>query len=282
MGAVLVVAVVNILTAPVVNADAPPPVRVGEAGERFTAGEEAFRRGEFARAGELFEQAHERVAHFDSSWNAAHAWLSAGDRARAATWFASFLDEAPSDAPDRAEGTKHLRELAATLGRIEIDANGIDMLRVDGRRIPRRTAYVAPGTHRVEGRAGDATVARDARVEPGQTATVTLAPTAPPPLAPPERGPAPESPSGKPWSPLPVVIGGVITAGLAGTAIFFGAATESAHDRFAKDGSQAALDDGRAKQDLTNGFFWGALATGVITSAVALLLVDWKKPVLRF
>jgi tetratricopeptide (TPR) repeat protein len=269
-----------------VNADdrgAAPPV---DAASRFAAGEEAFRRGEYVRAAELFEEAHRAAPHHDAAWNAAQAWLRAGDRARAGTWLAVYLASAPADAGDRAEARKTLDDIARTAARIDIEAKGeLEGVMVDGRIAPAKAVYVAPGEHVVEARAGDRRVAERARLAAGETKTVTLAlreeprPSVPPTDQRPREEPPPPS---RGWSPFVVVAGGTVTAALAATSIGFGISAEAAHDRFVANRSQDTLDDGRAKQDLANGFFWGAVAAGVVTVAFAVLLVDWKKPAFSF
>lgn len=280
----------NILTPSSVNAQPAAAGGSVDAAARFAAGEEAFRRGEWVRAAELFEEAHHAAPHHDAAWNAAQAWLRAGDRARAGTWLAVYLASAPADASDRAEAHKTLDEIARTAGRIEIDAKSeIENVMVDGRRAPAKVVYVTPGEHVVEGRAGERNVVERARVSAGETKSVRLVvreeprPVVAPrePAREPARDAPPPSPS-RGWSPFVVVAGGVVTAALGGTAIGFGLAAESAHDDFSANRSQDTLDDGRTKQDLANGFFWGTVAAGVVTAAFAVFLVDWKKPVFSF
>jgi hypothetical protein len=274
---------VSALTAPAF-ADAPrSDATRTEAAARFGAGEQAFARGEYARAGELFEEAHEAAPHHDAAWNAAQSWLRAGDVARAATWLAVFLREAPEGAPDRAEAKAKLDELAPRVARVDVRASGVDAVTVDGRVLRDRWTYVAPGAHRVEGRAnGRVVAAEDVQVAARDAIVVPLAPGPAPSAArlPPKIEPKPEGGSG--WSPFVVVVGGAVTAGLGATTILLGAATQRAHDDYAASPTQAGYDDGVRKQDLTNGFFWGTVAAGAVTAVVAIILVDWKKPVFAF
>jgi hypothetical protein len=79
-----------------------------------------------------------------------------------------------------------------------------------------------------------------------------------------------------------VMAGGSITLGLGITTVAFGIATQNAHDDYARSPSRALYDDGTRKQDFTNGFFWGTVAAGVLTTAIAVFLVDWKRPLLSF
>ena len=44
------------------------------AGKRFAEGEKAFRAGEFAQAGQDFEEAFALAPHPDALWNAARSW----------------------------------------------------------------------------------------------------------------------------------------------------------------------------------------------------------------
>jgi hypothetical protein len=266
-------------------AGAPDASRIAEATAAFASGEQAFRAGDFTGAAGHFERAHRAVPHHDAAWNAGQAWLEVGDEPRAADWLATYLDEAPPSAPDREPSRAKLAELAARLGRIELRAAGFERLRVDDAPVARGAKYVRPGTHAVEGTLGDRVVRQSTEARAGETVVVEL--RAPEPDAPrptpaartPQAAPAPPPPEGsRGWSPLVVVIGGVVTTGLAATSVVYGLATERARDEFATAPSQATFDDGAGKQDLANGFFWGALAAGVVTGAVAIFLVDWKRP----
>src|SRR4051812_43415942 len=128
------------------------PARAQDPAATFAAAEQAFARGEHARAGELFEQAHDAAPHPDAAFNAAQSFIAAGDPARAATWISIFLGEAQADARDRAAAESKLADLAPTLGFIVVRASGFDGVRVDGRPVRNGSIYVLPGTHTIEGR----------------------------------------------------------------------------------------------------------------------------------
>jgi hypothetical protein len=265
------VAALALATSPAFADEAKPTST--DAAASFAAAEQAFAHGEHARAGELFEQAHDAVAHPDAAFNAAQSWMAAGEPARAATWLSIFLGEAPPDARDRAAAEAKLAELSPTLGFVVVRANGFDGVRVDGRPVRTGSIYVLPGSHVVEGRTGDGRVVEKKQsVRAGESVTVVLTTTPEPPRPPP---PVQEEKSG--WSPLVVVGGGALAVGLGVTTIAFGVATQNAHDDFERTRSSSDYDKGVARQDLTNGFFWGTLAVSALTAAVAIFLVDWKR-----
>lgn len=252
----------------------------------FTEGEQAFARGEARRAAELFEEAYALAPHRDVAWNAAQAWQRAGDEARAATFFDIFL-AAPAGA-DRTGvevARAALDKAAPSLGRLEIEAApGVTNVRVDERRAPAASVFVAPGDHRVTGEGASA--ARAVSVAAGQTSRVVLAvpPVAPvaTPRPPGVRIEAPPDARAGGLPPWVVVAGGAVTVGLGATTFGFGAATDSARDEFDRTRSPDVLEEGRAKQDLTNGFFWGTVAAFALTTTVAVFLVDWKRPIFSF
>jgi hypothetical protein len=282
-------AIVSLLTVASVRAEPPPsttsdaaPARE-TAASRFAAGEEAFRRGEHARAGELFEQAHALLPHHDAAWNAAQAWLRAGDDARAATWFARFLVEAPASSSDLDAAKTKLAELAPRLSRIEIHAPRFDAVTVDGAKTTLSVVYVAPGVHAFRARSVVGSAEQTITVVAGQGASVSLEPPAQAASLAAKEAPASSRARERHGpSPLVAVIGGAITAGLAATSVGFGIATERAHDDYVANPSSAAYEDGRTTQSLTNGFFWGAAFAGVVTGALAIFVVDWNKPVFSF
>ncbi len=262
--AAVVAATVAFLT--VTDARAEDPAQL------FGAAEQAFARGEHARAGELFEQAHDAVAHPDAAYNAAQSWIAAGEPARAATWISIFLGEAPPDARDRAAAEQKLAELTPTLGFIVVRASGFEGVRVDGRPVRNGSIYVPPGTHTIEGKTEGRIVERTQAVRAGESVTVSLAANAPPPPPPP---PPVRERDG--WSPLVVVGGGALAAGLGITTIAFGVATRNAHDDFQRTRSQSDYDIGTSRQDATNALFWGTVAVSALTVVAAVFLVDWKR-----
>src|SRR5262249_13544235 len=80
--------------------------------DRFAEGERAFKAGDFARAGEAFDDAYRLAPHPSAAWNAARAWQKAGEKARAANLYARYLREAPANDPDRSQSAAALVELS--------------------------------------------------------------------------------------------------------------------------------------------------------------------------
>jgi hypothetical protein len=277
--AALLVAAALLATAPTARADETPPPRVQEATEKFAAGERAFRNGEYVNAAILFQQAHSAVPHHDAAWNAAQAWLKAGDVPRAVDWLEIFLAEAPAEAPDRREATAKLGELSPRLGRVEVRPEGAERVKIDDEPARAPSPRVLAGTHAVEAIVAGRPMRRSVVVHPGETTVVDFSPPAEPAKPPPRRvleTPAPAPSKG--WSPLVVVGGGIVTSGLAAVTIVFGLATQRAHDDYATAPTAENWENGRQKQDLTNGFFWGTVAAGAVTGAIALFFVDWNRP----
>lgn len=272
--------------APETSTSAAPSEAREAAAARFSEGEEAFLRGAYAVAAARFEQAHAAAAHHDAAWNAAEAWERGHEPARAATWLAIYLEEAPPDAPDRAAAKAKLEVLTARLARVEVRALRSVSVAIDGWALRGVWAFASPGSHRIDGGADGRVVAsKVVRVASGDSIVVDLeAPTPPAPSSATPKSATPKShgDSARRWSPFVVVVGGAVTAGLGATTLVLGAATERAHDEYASSRSQAAFDDGQAKQDLTNGFFWATVAAGALTAASAIFLVDWKRPVFAF
>ncbi|HRI63606.1 MAG TPA: hypothetical protein PK156_05195, partial [Polyangium sp.] len=162
---------------PFANAQQNEPVAPtdrDEARHVFEEGKRAFEAHDYVLAAKAFEQAYRTAPHHAPLWNAARSWERAGEWARAANTYAKYLRVSPADAPDRNAATTTLETLAAKLGRIEIHAPGVDIVRVDDLVVDERSVYVYPGMHVVEGKTGDDTIRRTENVEIGSTRSVVL------------------------------------------------------------------------------------------------------------
>lgn len=298
---------------PRARADAPPAPsstaladddRVAAA-RSFSAGEEAFAKGDFLRAAALFEEAYARAPHDSSLWNAARSWHRAGELDRAANRYAHFLRDAPATAPDRDAATKALTEIAAKLGRFEVHAPGVTDVRVDGASARLPGVFVYPGAHVISGRVGDRAISRTERVEIGGVTSVVLMLDAPPsssaaPSASPSSSaalgaPATGSPSasaapvappdllsGVPVPPLParvgIIIGGTLSVAMIGFTIASGMDTLAAQRRYDQSPSHDLAVDLADKQRRTWALLGGTIGLVTLTSA-AIVWVAIAAPV---
>ena len=283
---------------------APSPEAV--AGERFAAGEKAFQRGDYSKAGEAFEAAYSAKPHESALWNAARSWDRSGESARAANLYRRYLRTAPDDAPDRKRASVALEALSSKIGRLEIVAPGLVSLAVDGAPIDATTVFVSPGAHIVEAKteAGDL-VRGNTVVAAGATESVALtapapksipappvstaaAPVPPPSVHPGEPGPSAPTPpadatkhrGGSPWILAPFVgLTLVSTTVLVASGIDVLKAKsdydELKKGRSAKD-QQQLIDDGVFKTTRTNVVIGITAGLAVVTGVVALTAIDWK------
>lgn len=123
-----------------------------EAASRFSEGERAFSRGDYAKAGDAFEAAYAAKPHEAALWNAARSWERAGELARAANLYRRYLRSAPDDAPDKKRAASALDALKPKLGRLEIVAPLLPAITVDDRATTDNVVFVIPGTHLVVGK----------------------------------------------------------------------------------------------------------------------------------
>jgi hypothetical protein len=254
-----------------------------QAAQQFSEGSRAFDGGDFAHAADAFELAYRLAPHVDSLWNAARARQRAEDLPRAATLYARYLREAPPDAPDRNVAAAQLARLAPRLGRIEVHGSVIEQLSVDERPSEDRITYVSPGAHVVRAVVAGALVQQTPEVAAGDVVALVFEP--PPPNASPEpRGPAPTAeplppapPPGRSGaSPWLVVGGGVLTGVAVATTTASGISTLTALDAFNAHPTAANLATGQSMQARTNVLIGVSIGLGVMTTATALWLVDWR------
>ena len=286
------------------------------AARSFAGGEQLFAKGDFLRAATSFEEAHARAPHSASSWNAARSWHRAGELDRAANRYTHFLADAPSDAPDRDAALRALRELSPRLGRFEIQAAGLEDVRVDGEPARPPTVYVYPGSHLITARSGDRTITRTERVEAGLVASVVLGaaaagrvepgPTSSPapsatvvalaptsaslvsasPTPAPAPAPAPAATFAGLWPVRGATLAvGVITVAFAALTVASGVDTldsRAAYDAAVAGGDAAGarslFAEGVAKQQRTNGLAAGLIGAAALTGAGVVWLVVADAP----
>ena len=260
-------------------ADESVPAATERAAQRFAEGERAFQAGDFVRAAGEFEAAYRENPHPTALWNAGFSWERAGERVKAANFYRRFLAEAPSDSANRDRAISSLKDLGASLGRIEIVAPDAVSAALDQRDLgSERVAYVDPGTHLVTAVISGESVSTEVAVDAGQTRSVVLArkPSAkadpPPPVAPPAK---PETSGATPWLILPFA--GVTALGV-GLVIWSGADTLVARDQYdklSKADQYLLYDQGKLKQDRTNVLIGVTGGLALVTGAIAVFAIDW-------
>jgi hypothetical protein len=257
-----------------------------QAAQRFDEGSRAFDRGDFAHAADAYELAYRLVPHVDSLWNAARALERARELPRAATLYARYLREAPADARDRNIATARLVSLAASLGCIEVHGSDVEQLAVDERAIEERVIYVSPGAHVVRAVVAGALVQQTLELAAGQVVGLVFeaaAPTNSPETRP---APQPDRPTLEARPPLPsgrrglspwfVAGGGALTAVAVTATIAWGLSALSALDTFEAHPTASNLATGQSLQARTNVLLGVSIGLGVMTTATAIWLVDWR------
>jgi tetratricopeptide (TPR) repeat protein len=270
---------------------AGPPTPPSASDERLVArdeyglGKAAFEAGDYLRAGRLFLDAYRHTPHHDALWNAARAYELAGEKARAANLYSQYLAIAPPDARDRDRATAARKDLGASLGRLDIHGHVTD-IKVDDVPVEGTSVYVEPGQHLVRGRTAGGYVERVESVQAGAVASVVLEGAPPAPAPPSTPTPAavpppvvPAEPSRKPLSPYFFYGSLGLTALAGGLTIASGVDTLETKAAFQNSGSTSLTDynDGEYKEGRTNVLFWTTAGLAVVTTAVALFLVDWRR-----
>jgi tetratricopeptide (TPR) repeat protein len=286
------VVAVGLLLPGLVFAQASPaidPSRRAQAAQRFEEGSTAFDRGDFAHAADVFERAYRLAPNADSLWNAARARQLADELPRAATLYARYLRETPADARDRNVATALLVTLAARLGRIEVHGGDIEQLMVDELPSDERVIYVSPGAHVVRALVAGALLQQTPVLRPGDVIGLVFEAPAPVVSAEPERAQQPDRPipetlatslpsrSGG-LSPWFVAGGGVLTGVAVAATIASGLSTLSARDAFNASPTASNLATGQLMQARTNVLLGISIGLGVMTTATAIWLVEWRGP----
>lgn len=238
---------------------------------QYDEGERAFKKGDFRRAGELFEAAYRIFPHHSALWAAARAWIRAGEDVRGANLLEQYLNSAPANAPDRDLATQVITDLDKRLGRIEILMTDVADVKIDGEELTAQKLWVVPGEHVVTADAKGKPVRKTVAVAAGDRLSVTMEPPPPPPAF----GEPPPAVTNKPIPPWLVFVGAGVTAVGAGLSIASGLDTLGKRDAFIKEPTQPALDDAHASQTRTNVLIGTTVGVAVLTG-VAAFFVDWS------
>jgi hypothetical protein len=252
---------------------------------QYDEGERAFKKGDFRRAAELFENAYRIFPHHSALWAAARAWIRAGEDVRGANLLEQFLNEAPANAPDRDRATEVITEFEKRVGRIEVLANDVTDVKLDGEPIALPRVWVVPGDHVATADANGKPVRKIVTVAAGDRISVTLEPP-PPPVEPPP-------PIDRPVRPLPSWVvfagGGVALLGAGLITIsgldtlqkrnaFIDYAAKSNQPGYDSGFAQGRLDDANAAQSRTNVILGATIGVAALTTLAAIFLVDWSSP----
>jgi hypothetical protein len=253
------------------------------AADQYRAGADAYARGAYRAAAEMFEAAFREDPRAASIYNAGIAWEAGGDAARAADAYATALATRDLREPQRTDATERITALEKKLGRV--DATGPSTARIaiahaEGRALPAQV-HLAPGSYSLHATYADGHAeSRDVQVAAGQSVALDLTPliVAPPvvtpPAAPSEPVPAPTEPSSSSSSLRTIGwigVGGAVV--LSGLAVYSGLTTLSARDAFSGTGDTNQSDHDRAvSARMWTNVAW--TAAGVVgATGVVLLLV---------
>lgn len=251
---------------------------------QYDEGERAFKKGDFRRAAELFENAYRIFPHHSALWAAARAWIRAGEDVRGANLLERYLREAPPNAPDRDRATEVITDLDKRLGRVEVLLNDVTDVRIDGEPLDGDKIWVVPGEHVASADAHGKPVRKTVSVAAGDRVSVTL--ELPPPVV------VPPSVENRPPRPLPpwlIIVGGGLTVAGAGVLTYSGIDTinkkndfqeyvsglGSGAPGFTRDAAQSKLDEANRAQDRTNILIGVTVGVAVVTTVAALFFTDW-------
>lgn len=283
--AALAAAVVSAATASLARAD------VSAAARTFADGQAAQLEGNYERAAQSYELAFSIAPSKEALRSAVRARQQANQLPRAATLAAVLLEKYPDDAESARLANEVIGEARGKLARIAVACTPACTVAIGGRAISLNAAashvvFAVPGRHGLEVTFdGDRALNRDVIVKAGDD--ITLPFEAPPAAAHPPAKHAPAAEPGdagvaahdearpRPLSPTYVLIGGGLTAALAGVTVWSGLDTVHAHDAYAKAPTADGWSSGRSKQLRTNILIGSTAAVGVATGLIALFWTQW-------
>jgi hypothetical protein len=269
----------------------PARADVSAAARAFADGQAAQLEGDYDHAAQSFELAYSIAPSKEALRSAIRARQLAGQLARSAMLAEILVAHYASDPTSAKLAADILGEVKPKLGRLVVACTAKCTVAIAGRAV----SFAAETSHIVYVPAGKLTLEvsfedggsmqRDAIAVVGQDREIHVAPPAatprpsrPPasPPPPPRAEPARVVARGRGLSPAVVIGGGVVTAGLIGAAVWSGLDTNKAHDAYVANPTHDAFVAGQSKQLRTNLLVGGAVATGVVTAAVAVWWTRWR------
>ena len=286
---------------------------VQAASAAFAEGQRAQLRGDFPRAGELFEIADQAAPSPGALRSAIRNRELAGQDVRAATLALRAIERYGDDRDTRSLADATIARLSAHLARVHVRCGEPCTLTVDGGLVSSKASaatefFVAEGSHVLEARwagrepvskafegAAGQTVDQELRpvagapvagpsagtVSPSGTSAppttapveATAFPPAPPPVADGQLNPTPQAHHGLPPTVFWVGTGLTVIAG--GALTWSGLNTLSARDRYVKDPTRAGFDNGKSLETRTNLLVVTTAVLGAATVAVGLFATDF-------
>lgn len=249
----------------------PPPdtlTDVAAAARAFANGQAAELRGEHEDAAAFYELAFHIAPTPQALRSAVREWHRAGVRSRAATLAERLASRYPDDPLTGQIAQRVLEETRGSLARYAIVCEPACALAVDGRaaemgREAHHVVYVEPGAHAIEARFDDGrSVRREATVEAGASADLSLAP--PPPAAqPPSPPPAPivrrVPPDPLSFVPFTFLLGTTVALG----GVTIGSAVEVATSETAQD-------------EIRTHVLLGVTCASAVATAIVAAFTDWN------
>ena len=274
---------------------------VNGAAKAFSQAQEAMLSGDIARAADLYELADELSPSAPALRNATRARYAAGHLAMAATNAATLLRRYPSDKESREIADAILAKLAPQLAQLDVTCSTPCTLLIDGKVVvsvagEQHSLFSQPGgrsvtavfedgrktTNQVTALANHITTMRlEPRPVPAKPAASSPAREAQRPADGGSHGPREASGASHGLSRWWVIGGGAVTLGLGVATTLSGLSTLSTRDQI-RDAvaagnaasAQMLYDTGRDQQTRTNVLLGVTIASGVVTSALAVF-TNW-------
>ncbi|MCA9706485.1 MAG: hypothetical protein KDK70_11600 [Myxococcales bacterium] len=267
---------------------------VAAAAKAYGQAQEAELRGDFARAGELYELADALAPSPQALRAAVRTWRAAEEDARAANLSRRLADTYDDDKSQRlAQETLDLLE--PQLGLLDATCDSPCSLSTSTTALASDPAqshrvYLAPGRYEVIATFGElGRTQQSVLLSPGEQtpARFELPPRSATTgsgddQAPSESSPAAtdQAPSSKPkrarLSPVYFAVGAVVTVGLGATTAWSGADVLQQNSVYEREPTQERLDRGRNAELRTNVLIGTTAAFGIATVVLAIF-TDWKK-----
>lgn len=266
------------------------------AGEAFDRGTAAYLARNYPQAAEWFETAHRLAPAAPALVQAIRAHQRAGNVMRAGTLALRLATQYPDDRASARSARDALATATSRYVRVDVVCTGCNVdldgtlqdspsFFVEGGGSHRVVAHFSTGDReetvrgvpgeqrevRLEAPPPTETTPVDNRVDgngDGTTTTTTTTPTrAPTPT------PTPRARSG--LSPAVAIVGLALTVAAGGVLAWSGVDTLAGVDAYELSPTQAALDDGQAKELRTNVLIGVTAGLGVATAAIMIFFTDW-------